>query len=64
MLVSSALVVTIFLGAILRVDLSGLMLVLFLAAIGLLMAALWPSCATSSCRSPRCSLEVRQAREK
>lgn len=64
MLVSSALVVTIFLGAILRVDLSALMLVLFLAAIGLLMAALVVFLRDIFVSLSALRLEVRQAREK
>jgi hypothetical protein len=64
MLVSSALVVTIFLGAILRVDLGGLMLVLFLAAIGLLMAALVAFLRDIFESLSALRLEVRQAREK
>jgi len=64
MLVSSALVVTIFLGAILKVDLSGLMLVLFLAAIGLLMAALVAFLRDIFESLSALRLEVRQAREK
>jgi uncharacterized oligopeptide transporter (OPT) family protein len=64
MLVSSALVVTIFLGATLRMDLSALMLVLFLAAIGLLMAALVAFLRDIFVSLSALHLEVRQAREK
>jgi uncharacterized oligopeptide transporter (OPT) family protein len=64
MLVSAALVVAIFLGAILRVDLSALMLVLFLAAIGLLMAALVAFLRDIFLSLSALRLEVRQAREK
>jgi uncharacterized oligopeptide transporter (OPT) family protein len=64
MLVSSALVVTIFLGAILKVDLAGLMLVLFLAAIALLMAALVAFLRDIFVSLSALHLEVRQAREK
>ncbi len=64
MLVSSALVVTIFLGAILRVDLAGLMLVLFLATIALLMAALVAFLRDIFVSLSALHLEVRQAREK
>ncbi len=64
MLVSSALVVTIFLGAILRVDLGGLMLVLFLAAIALLMAALVAFLRDIFESLSALHLEVREAREK
>ena len=64
MLVSSALVVSIFLGAILRVDLAGLMLVLFLAAIALLMAALVTFLRDIFVSLSALHLEVRQARER
>jgi uncharacterized oligopeptide transporter (OPT) family protein len=64
MLVSAALVVTIFLGAILRVDLGGLMLVLFLVAIGLLMAALVAFLRDIFLSLSALRLEVREAREK
>ena len=63
MLVSSALVVTIFLGAILKVELSGLMLVLFLLAIALLMAALVAFLRDIFVSLSAMHLEVRQARE-
>lgn len=64
MLVSSALVVTIFLGATLRTDLSALMLVLFLSAIALLMAALAAFLRDIFVSLAALRLEVRQARER
>ena len=63
MLVSSALVVTIFLGAILKVELSGLMLMLFLSAIVLLMAALVAFLRDIFVSLSALHLEVRQAHE-
>jgi len=56
--------VSIFLGAILRVDLAGLMLVLFLAAIALLMAALVTFLRDIFVSLSALHLEVRQARER
>lgn len=63
MLVSSVLVVVIFLGATLKVDLSGLMLVLFLSAIALLMAALVSFLRDIFVSLHALHLEVRQAHE-
>jgi len=64
MLASSALVVAIFLGATLKVDLGALMLMLFLAAIALLVAALAAFLRDIFVSLSALHLEVRQAREK
>lgn len=63
MLASSALVFAIFLGATQRVDLSALMLVLFLVAIALLMAALVSFLRDIFVSLEALHLEVQQARE-
>jgi hypothetical protein len=63
MLASSALVFAIFLGATLRVDLSVLMLVLFLASIALLVVALVTFLRDIFVSLAALHLEVQQARE-
>lgn len=63
MLASSALVIAIFLGATLHVDLSGLMLVLFLGAIALLVAGLVAFLRDIFLSLAALHLEVQQARE-
>ena len=63
MLASSAQVIAIFLGATLRVDLSGLMLVLFLGAIALLVAGLVTFLRDIFLSLAALHLEVQQARE-
>ena len=63
MLASAALVIAIFLGATLRVDLAPLMLVLFLAAIALLVAALVTFLRDIFVSLLALRLEVQQARE-
>jgi hypothetical protein len=64
MLASSALVVVIFLGATLRVDLGWLMLVLFLSAIALLVLALGAFLRDIFVSLAALRLEVHQARER
>jgi hypothetical protein len=64
MLASSALVVAIFLGSTMHVDLSGLMLVLFLSAIALLVASLLAFLRDIFVSLSALRLEVNQAREK
>jgi hypothetical protein len=64
MLASSALVVAIFLGSMMHVDLSGLMLVLFLSAIALLVASLLAFLRDIFVSLSALRLEVHQAREK
>lgn len=64
MLASSALVIAIFMGATLRMDLSGLMLVLFLAAIAFLVASLAAFLRDIFVSLEALHLEVQQAREK
>jgi uncharacterized oligopeptide transporter (OPT) family protein len=64
MLASSALVIAIFLGATLRVDLSGFMLVLFMTAIVLLVAALSAFLRDIFLSLAALHLEVQQARER
>jgi|SRR5271165_105122 len=63
MLASSALVITIFLGATMRMDLRALMLVLFLAAIAFLVASLVAFLRDIFDSLEALHLEVRQARE-
>lgn len=64
MLASAALVIAIFLGATLRVNLGGLMLVLFMTAIVLLVAALTFFLRDIFLSLAALHLEVQQAREK
>jgi hypothetical protein len=64
MLASSALVVAIFLGSMMHVDLSGLMLVLFLSAIALLVASLLAFLRDIFVSLSALRLEVHLAREK
>jgi uncharacterized oligopeptide transporter (OPT) family protein len=64
MLASSALVIAIFIGATLRMDLSGLMLVLFLSAIALLVASLVAFLRDIFVSLAALHLEVQQARER
>jgi hypothetical protein len=63
MLASSALVIAIFVGAILRVDLDGVILLLFLAAMALLVAALVTFLRDIWVSLTALRLEVREARE-
>jgi hypothetical protein len=63
MLASSALVIAIFVGATLRIDLGGVILLLFLAAMALLVAALVTFLRDIWVSLTALRLEVREARE-